>query len=52
MSQLSQVIRFASGLPATGRRKRRNATTIRGPLRLPVTAGPAPARAGTAGTPP
>jgi P450-derived glycosyltransferase activator len=40
------------GLARDGAVQRRNATTIRGPLRLPVTAGPAPARAGTAGRPP
>jgi hypothetical protein len=38
------------GLARDGAVQRRNATIIRGPLRLPVTAGPAPARAGTAGT--
>jgi cytochrome P450 len=37
------------GLARDGAVQRRNATTIRGPLRLPVSAGPAPARVGTAG---
>jgi cytochrome P450 len=39
------------GLARDGSVQRRNATTIRGPWRLPVTAGRAPVRAGTAGTP-
>jgi cytochrome P450 len=34
------------GLARDGSVQRRNATTIRGPWRLPVTAGPAPVRAG------
>ena len=39
------------GLARDGSVQRRNATTIRGPVRLPVTAGPAPVRAGAARTP-
>ena len=39
------------GLARDGSVQRRNATTIRGPVRLPVTAGPAPLRAGAARTP-
>jgi hypothetical protein len=39
------------GLARDGSVQRRNATIIRGPLRVPVTAGQAPVRAGTAGTP-
>ena len=39
------------GLARAGTVKRRNATTIRGPLRVPVAAGQAPACATAAGTP-
>jgi cytochrome P450 len=38
------------GLTRDGAVQRRNATTIRGPRRLPVTAGSVPVRAGAAGT--